>query len=122
VQKIHLIRDVLDNQLVDREKRPLGKADGVVLVLRKGKPPRLAYIEAGMTTVAYRLSERVGKFAERLGRRWGVRHGKPFRLAWSKVRHVGIDVDIDVDVYETPVMDWEKWLNRHIIGRIPWSG
>ena len=122
MQKIHLIRDVLDNQLVDREKRPMGKADGVVLVLRNDKPPRLAYIEVGMSTVAHRLSTRLGRFVERMGRRWGVRHGKPLRLPWAKVRHVGIDVDLDVDVDETPVMDWEKWLNEHIIGRIPGSG
>jgi hypothetical protein len=122
VDKIHLIRDVLDNRLVDRDKRPLGKADGLVIVLRKDKPPRLAYIEVGMSTVAHRLSTRLGRFAERLGRKWGVRHGKPFRLAWTKVRDVGIDVDVDVVADETPLMDWEKWLNKHIIGRIPGSG
>ena len=117
-----MIRDVLDNQLVDRDKRPLGKADGLVIVLRKDKPPRLAYIEVGMSTVAHRLSTRLGRFAERLGRKWGVRHGKPFRLPWAKVRDVGIDVDVDVVADETPLMDWEKWLNKHIVGRIPGSG
>lgn len=122
MDKVHLIRDVLDNQLVDRDKRPLGKADGVVIVLRKGKPPRLAYIEVGMSTVAHRLSTRLGRFAERLGRKWGVRHGKPYRLPWAKVRDVGIDVDVDVVADETPLMDWEKWLNKHLVGRIPGSG
>jgi hypothetical protein len=122
VDKIHLIRDVLDNQLVDREKRRMGKADGIVLVLRKDKPPRLAYIETGMSTLTHRLSARLGKFVERLGRKWGVRHGKPFRLSWDKVRDVGIDVELDVDADETPLMDWEKWLVKNVVGRIPGSG
>jgi hypothetical protein len=122
VSKIHLIRDVLDNQLVDREKRPMGKADGIVIVLRKDKPPRLAYIEVGMTTVTHRLSERLGRLVERMGRKWGVRHGKPYRIAWGKVRDVGIDVDLDLEADETPVMAWEKWLARHIVRRIPGAG
>lgn len=122
MDKIHLIRDVLDNQLVDREKRRMGKADGIVLVLRKDKPPRLAYIETGMSTLMYRLSARLGKFVERAGQRWGMRKGKPYRLVWTKVRHVGIDVEVDVDADETPVMAWEKWLAKNVVGRIPGSG
>lgn len=122
MEKIHLIRDVLDNRLVDREKCQLGKADGIVLVLRKDKPPRLAYIEVSMSTLAYRLSTRLGKLVEKMGRKWGVRHGKPYRIPWAKVRDVGIDVDLDLNADETPLMDWEKWLNKHIVGRIPGSG
>ena len=122
MDKVHLIRDVLDNQLIDREKCPMGKVDGIILVLRKDKPPRLAYIEVGTSTLAHRISTRLGKFAESVGRRWGVRRGESFRIPWTKVGHVGIDVEIDLDAKETPVMDWEKWLNEHIIGRIPGGG
>ncbi|MDT4897574.1 MAG: hypothetical protein QOH25_2651 [Acidobacteriota bacterium] len=122
MKKIHLICDVLDDQLVDRKKRPMGKVDGIVIILRKDKPPRLAYLETGLNTVAHRFSTRLGKLAERIGRKWGVRHGKPFRIPWDKVRDYGIDVEVDIDVDETPVMDWEKWLNKKIIGRIPGSG
>ncbi|HUQ33002.1 MAG TPA: hypothetical protein VM095_12855 [Pyrinomonadaceae bacterium] len=121
-KKIHLIRDVLDNQLVDREQCPLGKSDGVVLILRKNKPPRLAYIEVGMSTVASRFSARLGKLVERMGRRWGVRQGKPYRIPWAKVGHVGIDIEVDVNANETPVMAWEKWLAKNIVGRIPGAG
>ena len=122
MDKVHLIRDVLDNQLKDREKCPMGKVDGIVLVLRKGKPPRLAYIEVGTSTLAHRLSTRLGKFAERVGRRWGVRGGEPYRIPWAKVCDVGIDVEVDLDANETPVMAWEKWLNEHVVSRIPGGG
>jgi hypothetical protein len=122
MDRVYLIRDVLDDQLIDRKKRPLGKVDGVIIVLRKEKPPRVAYLETGLSTVAHRLSPRLGRFTEKIGRKWGMRRGKPFRIPWAKVRKSGIDVEVDLDADETPVMDWEKWLNRHIIGRIPWAG
>ena len=122
MDKVHLIRDVLDNQLRDREECPMGKVDGIVLVLRQGKPPRLAFIEVGMSTLAHRLSTRLGKFAERMGRRWGVRGGEPFRIPWAKVRGVGIDVEVDLDANETPVMEWEKWLKERVVSRIPGGG
>ncbi len=83
MDKVHLIRDVLDNQLRDREECPMGKVDGIVLVLREGKPPRLAYLEVGTSTLAHRLSTRLGKFAERMGRKWGVRGGEPYRIPWK---------------------------------------
>ena len=117
-----LIRDVLDDQLIDREKRPMGKVDGLIIVLRKDQPPRLAYIEVGMSTLAHRLHPRLGRWVEALGRKWGVREGKPFRIPWSKARPLDIDVMVDLNAEETPVLNWEKWLAKHIIKRIPGSG
>ena len=122
MDEVHLIRDVLDNQMMDREKCPMGKVDGIILVLRTDKPPRLAYIEVGTSTLAHRLSTWLGKFAERVGRKWGVRGGEPFRIPWAKVRHVGIDVEVDLKADETPVMEWEKWLKERVISRIPGGG
>lgn len=119
---MRLIRDVLDNQLVDREGRKMGKVDGIVVVLRKDAPPRLAYIETGGTTLAHRLHTRLGNWAECIGRRWGVRRGRPFRITLKEVRDIGIEVKADLEADETPVLDWEKWLNKNVIGRIPGSG
>ena len=35
-----LIRDCLDEQLLDRQKRPMGRVDGIILVLEPGRQPR----------------------------------------------------------------------------------
>lgn len=43
----------------------------------------------------------------------------PLRIPWSKVIDVGIDVDVDIDVEATPALAYEKWLEDHVIGRIP---
>jgi hypothetical protein len=114
-----VIRDVLDNQLVDRKKYNIGKVDGVIAVLRKDKPPRLAYIEVGMSTLAHRLHPKLGMWAEAIGRKWGFNGGKPFRIPWSKICDVGIDVDVDLEAEETPLLNWEKWIEKYFIGRIP---
>ncbi|MHC5935237.1 hypothetical protein [Nostoc sp.] len=42
---------------------------------------------------------------------------EPFRIPWSKVRDVGIDVEVDVEA--TPALAYEKWLRDRIIARIP---
>jgi hypothetical protein len=54
-----------------------------------------------------------------LARRWGIGRGEPFRIPWSQVRDIGIDVEVDLDVEQTPVLAWERWLSKHVIGRIP---
>jgi hypothetical protein len=35
------------------------------------------------------------------------------------VRDVGVDIDLDLDVRDTPVFDWQTWLRDHVIARIP---
>lgn len=119
--EVHLICDVLDDQLIDRESRKIGKVDGIIVELREGKPPRVAFIEVGLSTVAHRLHPRLGRLVEQMGRKWGVRRGEPYRIPWSKVGAINVDIELRVDLKakETPLLDWEKWLNEKIISRIP---
>ncbi|NEU73130.1 hypothetical protein PI95_011295 [Hassallia byssoidea VB512170] len=114
-----IIRDVLDNQLVDRNQRNMGKVDGIVMELRDREPPRLAYIEVGVTTLARRINPRLAGWVAAIARTWGAKQSEPFRIPWSKVRDVGIDVEVDVDAQETPALAYEKWLSDRIITRIP---
>lgn len=114
-----LIRDVLDNQIVDRNQHRMGKVDGIVIELRDGEPPRLAYIEVGMPTLARRLHPRLQHWVTALTRKWGAKQDKPFRIPWAKVRDVGIDVEVDLEAEETPALGYEKWLRENIIKRIP---
>src|SRR5436190_722309 len=66
---MHLVADVLDKQLLDVTGKNAGRADGVVLELRDGAPPRLAYVEVGPITLIGRLSTRLARWYARLGRR-----------------------------------------------------
>ncbi|RVD31310.1 MULTISPECIES: hypothetical protein [unclassified Mesorhizobium] len=115
-----LLRDLLDKQVVDRRQVKIGKVDGLVAELRHGKPPRIVAVELGSITLARRLGSRPGRWmawlAARLG---GKRHAEPHRIAWKKVRNIGVDIEVDVDVRRTAIFDWQDWLRDHIIGRIP---
>ena len=115
----HLVADVLDQQLVDAKKTKLGKIDGLVIVLREGKPPRVAYIECGAPVLARRLGRWCERLALALNRRFGVREKPRYRIPWSKVKSIDIDVVVDVD--EHPLLAWEEWLREHVVGRIPFS-
>ena len=57
---LHLVRDLLDDQLVDNRHDPMGRVDGVVLALGEGRQPRIAFIESGITVSSGRLSRRLG--------------------------------------------------------------
>jgi sporulation protein YlmC with PRC-barrel domain len=115
----HLVADILDQQIVDAKKTKLGKIDGLVIVLREGKPPRVAYIECGAPVWARRLGRWCERLALALNRRFGVREKPRYRIPWSKVKSIGIDVVVDVD--EHPLLAWEEWLSEHVVGRIPFS-
>jgi len=114
-----LIRDVLDNQIVDRNQHKMGKVDGIVIELREGKPPRLAYIEVGIPTLARRLHSGWQHWVAAQMSKSGAKRGESFRIEWSKVRDVGIDVEVDLEAESTPALDYEKWVREHIIGKIP---
>ena len=116
-----LIRDVLDNQLVDRHQRKMGKVDGIIVELRDGKPPRLAYIEVGMTTLARRIHPRLSHWVGMITQKWGAKQSQPLRIPWSKVLDVGIDVDVDIEAEATSALAYEKWLRDRIIKKIPGS-
>lgn len=117
-----LIRDVLDNQIVDRNQRQMGKVDGIVIECKDGEPPRVAYLEVGIPTLARRLHPRLQRWVIALQSKWGARQDQPFQIPFSKVRDVGIDVEVDLEAEETPALGYEQWLRENIIKRIPGAG
>jgi len=113
-----LIRDCLDKQIDDRFKRRMGRVDGIVLEVEPGRPPRVAYVELGVKTLLNRLSSRLGNA---YGRSLDRRHieSAPYRIPWGKL-HVGLnEVRADVEAEKTPALEWELWLRKKVIGRIP---
>ena len=113
-----LIRDCLDKEIEDRSKRRMGRVDGIILEFEPGRPPRVAYIELGVTTLMNRLSRRLGKVGARLLKSINI-SSDPYRIAWGKLK-VGLNtVRVDVEAEETPALEWELWLRKKVIGRIP---
>ena len=113
-----LIRDCLDKPLEDRNHRRMGRVDGIVLELEENQPPRVAYVEVGVKQLLDRLSGRLGNLFVRLAKRYDV-ESEPYRIPWGKL-HVGLNtVKADVDAEKTPALEWELWLRKKVIGRIP---
>jgi len=109
---VRLIRDVLDNQLVDRKKVKIGKADGIVIEVRDSGPPKVLGIETGIVTKARRIHPALAD--------WIGRWSTPYRIGWSRVRDVGIDIDVDVEAEDTPMLKVEKRLRR-VVMRLPFA-
>ena len=120
---IALVRDILDKQLVDPDDEPLGKADGLVVAIHDdGSAPELLSIEVGIPALARRLPRFIERPTRAFARRFGVRHGKPVRIRWSRVTYIDRDVHLALDADRSPTNAWERWLRKHVTSHIPFSG
>ena len=118
--KIGLVRDVLDKLLVDRDEQPVGRVDGIVLVIESDDlQPRLDGIESGTRTLARRIGGRFARWLEYCVRFAGLRWKQPVRVDWSKVNSIGKELKLDICAENSPLTASERWLRDHIIRRIP---
>jgi hypothetical protein len=114
-----LVRDLLDKQILDRRGKPIGRVDGIIMTVRGRAQPRVAYVAVGSVTQAHRLHVRLGRWVERIARRWGKMRPNPYRIVWTALSRDGGDFRVDVDAATVPTLAWERWLREHVIGRIP---
>jgi hypothetical protein len=120
--KLDLIRDILDKQLIDRHCSPMGRADGVVIVIRDGEQPEFDHLQLGATILARRLHPRAERVVEWFRRRWPVRQEAVQVVRWPQIAEItSHDIKVDLEAEETPAMDWERWLRDHVVSRIPGS-
>jgi sporulation protein YlmC with PRC-barrel domain len=110
---------LLDQQVIDRNCEQMGKVDGVVVELRKGKAPRVFSLVIGGGTAARRVHPGFARWLLRWRRAWGPKGDQPTEVPWSKVLKIGVDVKVDLEAEHTPALAWEHWVRRHIIARIP---
>jgi len=117
-----LVRDVLDKELLDYEEEPMGRVDGLVMHIGKSSQPRITHIEIGGPVPWERVHPAIARLSKRLARLWGPKRGEDVRIPWSHVKTVGRDIRLDVEARDTGAIEWEIWLARHVIERIPGSG
>ncbi|MEO6877785.1 MAG: hypothetical protein ABI205_04845 [Gemmatimonadaceae bacterium] len=116
---MHLIADVLDQQLLDCNNVNAGRIDGIILELRDDRPPRLACVEVSPITLLGRFSYRLAAWYSRHDAKLGAGRGAPYRIPWSRVQRNGTSFQMDLDVHATPINALEDWLERTIVRRIP---
>jgi hypothetical protein len=117
---VHLVRDVLDQQILDRDDVEVGRVDGIVVELRPNAPPRVVSLQVGFVPLARRIAHGLERFAEAVHKRLGVRRSARYGIPWTSVREVkphGITTDLCAD--DTVAYDWERWLRTNIVERMP---
>ena len=115
---VRLVHDVLDAQLLDRTGQKMGRVDGIVIEIRDGQPPRVAELLVGGSIA----SERIGRWMAALGRLvTKLLHVEPAitRIPFAQVRAIGPCIEVDLDASATNTMRTERWLDRHVISRVP---
>lgn len=120
--ELHVVRDVLDQQLLDCHQCKMGRVDGIVMEIRDGAPPRLLYLEVGWVALARRLHPRLGRWLSAGLGQSAKKSGEAFRIPWTQVREIGIDIKVAADAEQTSALAWERWLREEIISRLPGSG
>lgn len=116
---MHIVRDLLDKQLIDVNGQNMGRIDGLVMELRPGEQPHITRILVGGTVLTRRLPGVVGRWTTAFFRRFGIRRGEPFTIPWSRVLRVERVVRVDIDSDESDVMVSSRWVRDHIVNRIP---
>jgi hypothetical protein len=117
---VHLVRDVLDQQILDRDDVEVGRVDGIVVELRPNAPPRVVSLQVGFVPLARRISRALERFAESVHKRLGVRRTARYSIPWSAVTDVKRNcVATNLCADETVAYDWERWLRANVVERIP---
>src|SRR6185503_609187 len=104
---MRLVAEVLDKQLCDIRGRNAGRVDGIVLELRDGKPPRVAYVEVSPITLLARFNRRLAHWYARFDRRLGPGRGVPCRIPWTRLERNGQTLRMDIDMEATPIPAFE---------------
>jgi hypothetical protein len=117
--RVEVIRDVLDKQLLDEHRTRMGKVDGLVLELRRDGPPRVTAVRVGTRVWAHRLGRPIEALVGFVSRRfWGEDRGV-WEIPWTRVQHLGKNVQVTGSAQDARVLDWERWLRDRIVGKIP---
>jgi sporulation protein YlmC with PRC-barrel domain len=116
---IHLSRNVIDTQLVDRHQQKIGRIDELLLELEEGKPPRVATIVIGGTARARRVGRWMVACHRAVHALFGEHGEHESRVPFDAVRCIADTIELDVEGKTLESMQLERWLATHIILRIP---
>ena len=107
--------------MIDRKDDPMGRVDGILLILEEGERPRVVELQGGIVVLGDRLGKRIGRWVRLAAMKWGLRRGERTRVAWKDVRWIEIEVKVDVDGDQMPALEWEHWLGEKLISKLPRS-
>src|SRR6185437_871988 len=105
-----LMRDIVDNQILDADGERVTKVGGVEAEASDdGAEPVICNLLIGPEPLARRVGERTAACV-----RWLTRGGRTVRIPWSDVTAVGPDVRPRVKASATGATHAEDWVRDHI--------
>jgi hypothetical protein len=119
---VHIVRDVLDKKLFDRNNDRMGRVDGLIMQVPQRGQPRITHITIGGRPLAHRIGSRTAAVTRWIAERVGPKRLAPIRIPWSAVKTAGRDIRLDVDAIESGARAWETWIEKNIIDHIPGAG
>ena len=117
---MHVVHDVLDKQIVDRNGREMGRVDGIVLDVRGSEPPLLSQVLIGASVLGARVNVGLGRWVHGLEHGLGLGDERPIAIDFAHVDEVGEKVKLDLAVGETGADTFEQRVRSWII-KIPGS-
>ncbi|MEV4759241.1 hypothetical protein AB0J86_29660 [Micromonospora sp. NPDC049559] len=111
--------DLLDRQIVDRDGTPVGKVDDVELAPGPDGIPYVAALLTGQQALGARFGGALGRWITATAARLDTHRLGPRRIGYELVARVDSAVHLSVrrEVLAAPAL--ERWLDEHLIGRIP---
>jgi sporulation protein YlmC with PRC-barrel domain len=113
---------LLDRQVVDEHGQPVCKVDDIELDLDDRARPYVTAILVGARALGPRLGGRLGHWTVAIARRLTEgQRDEHLRIDFASVTDVGSAITVEGSTEEFGVTPFEKWVDTHIIGRIPGS-
>ncbi len=115
-----VVRDVLDKAVVDRNGREMGRADGIVLAIRDGQPPRLDAMLIGPIALGARLHPAISRLAKTLEGWLGLGAGRLVRVDFGDIETFEHKVKVRLSIGETAADAVEQRLRAWVV-KLPGS-
>jgi hypothetical protein len=116
-RELLLMRDIVDNQLVDSQDERITKVAGVEVELREDARPIVRALLVGPEPLARRIGSRAGWLV-----RWITGGRREVRIPWEQVENAGPEIKLNVLASATGATHAEDWVREKIISKIPGSG
>jgi hypothetical protein len=114
--------DLLDQQIIDSEERPIGRIDDVVLETGTDGIPRVTAVLVSAEVLGERVGGYVGTAMRRTSARMR-REAQPPTIPATAFARWSPRIALNVPLRELPhIAGLERWLGEKIVSRIPGAG
>jgi hypothetical protein len=112
---------LLDRQIVDKDGKLAGKVDDLELTVPDdGGPPFVSAILCGPEALGRRIGGPLGRWMQAAQARLrSAGQDGPARISFGVVKRIVEHVELGVSADELDVTQVDRWVEEHIIGKIP---